>query len=368
MRLHTAGMTVVLAALIGCSQSDSDKTDTEDSVWHEVTEDEPAPATESVTEAAPKGDGFSGRHRQDPDNMWVPAEFKKGMTRFKDPGVYVDGVPMGMVRFGELPVPLEPYWHEERAAVPYKKGDTHKPYKIVKQRRYRWLDYFKAIGIDTDRIDQVHIYGGAKRRAAVVVTGDELRNHDGFMFRFGSDVYGKTIPACPSGVGDGKCPDVVGAVAIYIDKEAPIREGAHFYLNGERLKDIPYYGEPLRGGVRVYKDSQLATTIKRRKLTEDALKVTTAEGDTRWKFFAFLEMQGVKTDDIVEAWVIQRNLRVKRLSRAQIENATFEATGQKRGEILFGDESIPANALALHTTKVDEKDLPVIEPHEHEDH
>jgi hypothetical protein len=361
-------MTIVLAALLGCSQSDSSKqTESEDSVWHEATEKQNAPATESASEEAPKGDGFSGRHRQDPDNMWVPAEFKKGASRFKDPGVYVDGVPVGMVRFGELPVPLEPYWHEERASVPYKQGDAHKPYKIVKQRRYRWLDYFNALGIDTERIDQVHIYGGAKRRAAVVVTGKELREHGGFMFRFGSDVYGKTIPACPNGVGDGKCPDVVGAVAVYIDKKAPIREGAHFYLNGERLKDIPYFGEPLRGGVRIYKDGSLATTIKRRKLTQDELKVTTPEGDTRWKFFAFLEMQGVDTKDITEAWVIRQNKRVQKLTREQIENATFEATGQKRGEILFGDMSIPTNALALHTKPVSDSDLPVFLPHELED-
>ena len=296
---------------------------------------------------------------------WVAKEFGSGAKKFKDPGVYLDGKPVGMLKFGELPVPLEPIWHEEEASLPFVRGDGKPTTKIVRQRRYRFRDYFEALGINLAHIREVHLYGGSKRVSTLAVTGAALRaDKKHFTFRFGGDVWGKPIPDCPRGV-NGRCPDNVTAVAIYSRRKPPKRVGRSFHLNGKPVNGIPYFGDPLRGGIRVYLDGPLATTIKRNKLTDDALRVDTDGGDEpRWKFFAFLKAQGVDTKRIHEAWVIHNDRRVRRLSRAELENATFVANSQRRGEILFGDAKIPTKALALHTKPISKSDLPVLLPHE----
>lgn len=56
-----------------------------------------AKATAAKPKDAKKGD------QQDSD--WVPAEFKTGMLRWKDTGVYVDGKPIGFLNWGSFRSP-----------------------------------------------------------------------------------------------------------------------------------------------------------------------------------------------------------------------------------------------------------------------
>lgn len=289
---------------------------------------------------------------------------KNGIAQFKEPGVYLDGVPVGMLTFGELPVPLAPAWHQERGAVAFRPGDGAPRTRVVLQRRYRMIDYLTAIGVDVERIEELHIYGNQRRAAAVIVSGDDLRGFPDFTFRFGSGVTGKPIPACPVGLGDGKCPDSIGAVAIYVDKPAPTREGGSFYLDGKRLTDIPYYGQPLRGGIRVYRDGRLVSTIKRKLLDAGGQSVTTPDGQQHRGLMAFLRTQGVATDDVLEAWVIYDGRRVRRLGRADLDVATFVANPAHKGEILIGDGQVAAHSLALHTRAVTADQMPIILAHE----
>jgi hypothetical protein len=290
-----------------------------------------------------------------------------GILSFKDPGVYVDGVPVGMLTFGELPVPLAPVWFEETASVAFRPGDPGPREKIVRQRRYRFADYLEAVGVDLERVRELHIYGNQRRAAAVIVSGAELRDRQDFTFRFGGDVEGKPLPACPDGVGDGKCPDSIGAVTVYLDRTPPVRRGGHFYLDGDRVADIPYHGPALRGGVRVYRDGRLATTIKRNLLRRATTPVSTRGGQERWALYGFLATQGVDLATVAEGWVIHRDRRVRRLSRDQLLGATFVASPGISGEILLGDGAIPTSALALHSRPVAAGDLPTIEPHEQHD-
>lgn len=289
---------------------------------------------------------------------------KNGLAAFKDPGVYVDGVPRGMLTFGELPVPLEVAWYEEEAAVPFKAGDPGPRTKLVKQRRYRFRDYLTAIGVDLARVKALHIYGGQRRVVAVSISGDELRAADDFTFRFGAEIGGKPIPACPPGVGDGKCPDIIGVVTVYVDKEPPRREGGHFYLGDERVKDIPYHGPPLRGGIRVYKDNVLVATIKRNALAKSGAAVKGPKGDDRYALFAFLEERGVALGDVSEAWLVHGERRVKRVPKEALLGASFSADAAHQGAILFGDDDTPTQAIALHTRPLKPEDLPVILPEE----
>jgi len=350
MNLRTAG-TVLLSLSLAACQGKSDSS----------TEKKPAAKKKSPAIAKDVGQA----HLPAPKKVWIPKEFTRGAKRFKDPGVYVDGKPIGFLKFGELPVPLPVIWHKEKAAVPFKKGEpTH---KIVRQRRYKFMDYFKAMNVDVSKISEVHLYGGAKRRRAVVISGAKLRAGARFHFRFGSATFGKPIPACAYQLADTNCPDNISAVVVYVKKRPPVRKGGYFYDGKKRLDGIPYFGEPLRGGIRIYNDGPLAAMIKRKKLPKVSKYMTkTPDGKVHWNFFGFLQTQGVKTDTIAEAWIIHGNRRVRRIDRAKLTNATFTASAKKGGEILFGDEKIPTKAISLHSKRVAKQDLPVIQKHERE--
>lgn len=359
MRIEAAGLAFLFVAAIGCKGSSEPPVSTAEA---------PSPPAENEARSEAKegsmAQGFSGRHRDDPTNSWIPAEYKSGMARFKDPAVYADGVLVGMLRFGELPVPLEPLWFEEEASLEFKAGDKGSRTKIVKQRRYRFTDYFEAIGVDVTKIKEFHIYGGNKRRAAALIPGDVLRSlKDEFTFRFGGDVWGKPIPSCSS-KAKIRCPDQLTTATLYLEREPPVRKGNDFFLNGEPIYHVPYYGEPIRGGVHVYLDGRLVTTIKRHKLTDESLAVETPDGETAWKFFEFLKTQGVDITGVQEGWLINQDKRVKRIGVAELSDATFIATAQHSGVILFGEDRTPTQALALHTKPLKEEDLPVILPHE----
>ena len=279
--------------------------------------------------------------------------------RFKEPAVYLDGKPLGVLMFGELPVPLEPAWFEEKAAVPFNPGVEGPRHRIAKQRRYRYRDYLEAMGVDVARIKELHIYGGNKRAAAVVIPGDSIRNLDGFQFRFGGEIWGKPIPACPAGVGDGKCPDQIGTVTIYVDKEPPQRKGGHFYFNDKKIEGIPYLGTPIRGGLRVYLDGPMVTTVKRNKLRTQDLKTTGPEGKESYKLFEFLKLQGIDTNTIQEAWLVQYDRRIHKLARADLLDLRFKAGESGSGEILLGEDETATHAIMLHSKPVPHEDLPV---------
>ncbi len=304
---------------------------------------------------------------KDSGEEWIPQEHTEGMKIFRDPGVYVDGKPIGMLKWAEMPISLKPFWRDEEAAIPFKKGQPET--KLVKKRGYLFLDYFKAQRIDIKRIKEVHLYGGSKRYIALVVTGDSFRKSKGFGFRFGSDVFGKAIPACPEqGFADASCPDNINAVVAYIDKDPPERRGGHFFLEDKKVVGIPYYGLPVRGGVRVYLDGPFAAHVKRHKLEEvqdkEGVSIVMDDGKRKFNFFAFLETQNVDTSKVKQAWLVHNNRFVREISRKDLEKATFIAAERKSGQILFGDEQVACNAIHLQTKPVSAKNIPQPRPHE----
>jgi len=299
---------------------------------------------------------------------WQPAEFKSGNARWKDTAVYLDGRPIAMLNFGELPITLQPYWYEERVSAPKKAGSKDPGYRIIKQRRYRFNDYLRALGVDPAKVREIHVVG-PKLTETIIATGKDLISKDGkqFGFRFGGEVWGKALPVTPFEFGNGRSPDKIASVMIYIEKEPPrLVRNDGLYLGEEKITDVPYFGEPLRGGVRVYLDDRLESIIKRNLLEESAMGVKGDDGVTRWPLLAFLRAQGVDTSKMSEAWIISGEKRVERLSRAQLEKASFEASPQSKGEILIGDKKLPANAVAFHTKALRPEQLPVILPEEGE--
>lgn len=300
------------------------------------------------------------------DNDWTPAEHKSGMARWKDVGVYVDGKPMGFLTFGELPITIQPKWVKDKVSQDKPPGCPECPaWKWSKQRFYRFRDYVTAIGVDIRKIKVMHVYG-TRLSQSVVLTGKDLltKQADDFMFRFGMDVAGKPLPWVPEGFGNGKTPDKIAGVMIYIDRKAPTvtREGIE--LDGQPVTGVPYYGEPIRGGIRIYLDDKLATIIKRQEL--DPAKATkSASGELSWSFGEFLKSKGVDGSKIVEGWLIRDERRAEKLPFAELEKMLFAASSQAKGGIILGDNKLRANAIALHTRPIKQEELPVILDEEH---
>jgi len=297
------------------------------------------------------------------DSTWVPAEFKKGAARWKDVGVYLDGVPISFMTFGELPITLKPTWVKDKVSDNKPPGcpiEKCPGWKWSKARFYKFTDYLKALGIDPRKIKVMHVYG-PKMSQSIVATARDLAGPlaKGFMFRFGGLVTGKPIPQVPAGFGNGKTPDKISGVMIYINRKPPkvTRDGIE--LDGQLIQGVPYYGEPLRGGVRVYLDDRLATIIKRQEL--DPKQATqSADGELHWNLGKFLASKGVDTSKVVEGWVIRDDRRHEHFPWTDFENLTFEASSQAHGGVFLGDKRIRANAIALHTHAITPDQLPVV--------
>jgi hypothetical protein len=332
----------------------------------------PAPGSGSSTViAAGSGssvgsDAGSGSAAED---TYVPAEFKAGTSRFKDIGVYVDGKPAGFLSFGELPIALKPTWrkHKANAEKPIDCKDC-KIWKWEEQRYYRFTEYLHAIGIEPKTIKEIQVQG-PKETNTIVATGKELGEPkaEDFMFHFGGSVRGKAIPHVPLNFGNGRDPDKITAVMIYINKTPPTFDDDGFVLDGRPVDGIPYFGEPLRGGVRVYLDDKLAAIIKRQDLDYKHASVG-SDGEQSWLLWDFFKSRGVDTSKVVEGWVIRNERRQEHFPVAELSKMTFEAPSKSgkssSGAVLLGDQKIVANVIALHTHTIKPEELPAVRPDE----
>jgi hypothetical protein len=311
------------------------------------------------------GSGSDATKGDQQDSRWVPAEFKTGAARWKDTGVYLDGKPLTFMTFGELPITLKPTWVKEKASANKPPGCPECPaWKWMQQRFYKFSDYLVALGLDPHKIKELHVYGPKFTQSIIVKRKDfSDRRADGFMFRFGADIGGKAIPQVPEGFANGKTPDKISAVMIYVDKTPPTMGEEGFVLDGMPITGVPYYGEPLRGGVRVYLDDRLAAIIKRQEL--DAKKATTtSDGELHWSFADWLKSKGVDSSKLVEGWVIREDRRKEKLPWSELAKMSFTASSQASGGVLLGDQKYKASAIALHTRPIKPEELPVILPEE----
>jgi hypothetical protein len=346
----------VLGAIAGCR---GDK--------HERSRD-PVSALSGSAVAGDSGSATSAGSAS-ADDSYVPAEFKAGMNRFKDIGVYVDGKPVGFLAFGDLPIGLKPTWVKHKANIDKPLECKECPiWKWEEQRYYRFTDYLRALGIDLATIKQLHVQG-PKVTNTIIATGKDLLQPKAaeFMFWFGMSVRGKPIPHVPLDFGNGTDPDKITAVMVYIKKPPPTFDAGGYLLDGRPIDGIPYFGEPLRGGVRVYLDDKLACIIKRQDLDVKQSN-TGSDGELAWSLWRFLESRGVDTSKVVEGWVIRNDQRQEHFPTAELQAMTFEAPSKSgkstSGAVLLGDQKIVANVIALHTHALKPDELPVIRPDE----
>lgn len=280
----------------------------------------------------------SGSPRSDSAPPTADEQAKKnhgsGRDRWRGGGVYLDGQPIGMLRYAELPVGLEPMWVTERTRVPFRAGEEIR-YRETQVRRYRLTDYLRAVGVPLDQIVEVHLHGA--HDAAIVLTREDLRRHpDDILFKFAAETYGKPIPLVRA-IETGTTFDDLAAVAIYVARKPPqlVRDN-RLELDGIPVRGIPYRGEPLREGVRVYLDNRLVTVLKRNQLAS-ATRLTL--GDV-------LEREGVATARIARLELIYDEARTAKLPWGRIDFAFNPAAS---GEVTLGAQALPANSIALFT-------------------
>lgn len=326
----------------------------------------PQPAAAPPQEAAPADPDAKpkdGKKGDKSDDEWIPAEHKSGSARWKDTGVYVDGRPIGFLTWGELPVGLKPVWVRDKVSA-NKRPNTNDPgWRWMQQRFYRFTDYLKAVGIDVKKVKELHVYG-PRFTNSVTVTGKELQSPEAkeFLFRFGGSVHGKAIPKVPEGFGGGNPPDKIAGVTVYLEKEPPkLVQGVGFVLGNDVQWGVPYYGDPIRGGIRMYVDDKYAGIIKRQDLDPKKGKPD-KDGDLTWELAPLLSDQGIDAKKIVEAYVIRDERREDKLPVDQLPTMTFQASAQAKGGVLLGKDRVRANALAFHTRTLKPEELPYITP------
>lgn len=295
---------------------------------------------------------------------YVPAEFKAGAERWRDTGIYVDGKFYGLLTWPELPLALKPVWIPVKASAPKRYGTADTGWRWAKERRYRFSELAVALGLDLAKIREMHVYG-PRFSESIIVTGKELRSKlaEDFYFRFGSIVRGKALPSVPAGFGAGGTPDKVSAVMIYVEKTPPVLDrDVGLVLDGEVQSGVPYFGTPLRGGVRVYKDDRLVAYIKRQDLP--VTEANTTSGEPRWDLYAYLQRHGVDTADVVEGWVVREEKWAEHLDAAQLRTMWFSAGSQAKGHILLGEQQYKTQALILRSHVLAAADIPAADPDE----
>ncbi len=288
-----------------------------------------------------------------------------GGKKWRDTGVYVDGKPLGVLSFGELPIGLKPVFVEEKHSAEIEPGSHSPGYVLVRERRYRFSDLVVALGVKLADVKEIHVMG-PKVSEVVIASGAELRSKAGekFMFRFGGQVGGKAIPLVPRHFGNEMKPDKIAAVMIYVNERPPeLIPDEGLALDGKLIEGIPYYGsEPLRGGVRVYQDDKFVFQIKR-PLLRQTEAIASPDGVKRWKLWTLLAPR-IDQSKVVEAWLIRDERRREKLSRAELESITFEMGEKEQNKILLGDKKLPASAIAIHAHALSADELPQILPSE----
>ena len=319
--------------------------------------------------AVPVPDEGSAKKKKDEkkgdkkDDDWIPAEHKSGAARWKDTGVYLDGKPIGFMTWGEMPIGLKPTWVKDKVSANKRAGTKDLGWRWAQQRRYRFTDYLVAMGIDVKKVKELHVYGPRFSNSIVATTADLLSpKAREFYFRFGGNTSGKAIPQVPDDFASGHPSDKISAVMIYSEKVPPTLTPEGFELDGKPIDSVPYYGEPIRGGIRVYLDNRLAAIIKRQEL-DPKKATTTADGELEWKLGEFLATQGVDTSKVTEMWVVRDEHRKEKYAGADIGAMTFQASAQAKGGVLLrapadAEKLVRANSIALHTKPVTPEEMP----------
>jgi hypothetical protein len=330
----------LVASLVGCS-SETPSSASSSAVVATTAAKSSASAAPSVSASADakpaggKGDGSGGGQRG---------------QRFGDAPVYVDGKPLGVLRYFELPPTLHvrPQKLEDGREVP----------------RYRIAEYLQSVGVDLKKVKEIHLSGGRSRVS--ILAGDEFRKYeDSLLFSFTRGDSGKARTEWPDApIKVNTTIDTLVFVSVYVDREPPRFDSKRRVFldeSGAVIEGVPYAKpeESLRG-TRVYADGKLAGSVKRKRLPDSVLSKSYTLQKPRFSLDAYLASVGVDTAKITTLAVARGDFMVARLDaetwKKQREKADFSLAPGSEGRIIVhlplengGETALPASAILAYT-------------------
>jgi hypothetical protein len=257
--------------------------------------------------------------------------------KYRDCAVYVDGAPLAVMSFGELPPSLPTTWIEI--------GEPK-----MKVRRFIFWDYLAALGVDMKRLRAVHLYGG-RGRVAVIERAELARLEKELYFSFTQSTTGAPRMHWIPNMRTTDSIDKIGAMAVYVEKEPPTYNKAESRLevDGKPLGDaIPYLTKELRGGARVYLDGRLRAVLKRNALSEATRAQTSTAA--RWRLLPQLEALGVPLADVKGADLVNLDAPVGRVSIEALRTAELTVIERSGGQIFVDPPGTPVTVLMLYRT------------------
>jgi hypothetical protein len=307
--------------------------------------------TTEVVKAAPPVDqspeALSAQHGA----KWVDPDADgggAGFQGFKEAWVYVDGKPVGVLREVELP-PIPEVWLDEVEQLDFKAGDPGPHERTYQVRRWRLADYLDAVGVDRKKIKEVIIHGG---KGVVLIPGDLFRKYaKDILFNLTGQQETKLRVAFPYELNKqiNNTYDRYAAISVIVDKEAPtINDDDDLVLDGVELEGIPYYGQPLRGGIRVYLDGKLAMVIKRNSLGDEG---RVAPGAKEWNVGALMKARNIDASKVAAIDVLDPLQVVTRLPDHDVDALSFSTETQAQGAVQLSTGA-SMTALMLWTGKV----------------
>lgn len=239
--------------------------------------------------------------------------------RFKDAHVYVDGQPVAVLKYMELPPSLEPVILERSATK--------------RTIRFSLARYVECLGLDLSKVKAVHLYGGRGRLAALSAV--EVNKHrEDLLFQFTQQVTGKPRMSWPeTGVDVNTHLDIISDVAIYVAREPPAwsNQAQQFVLpDGKPVDGIPYVPAQDVGGSRVYLDGKLVTFMRRTA----AVDVDGKRSDGKTDFLQYLSQRGVDLSKVRTVDVIDEDTRLIRIPlNAQLHTLEFSFPARSQGRV-----------------------------------
>jgi hypothetical protein len=263
---------------------------------------------------------------------------RAGKRRFGEARVYVDGRVRAMLRYRELPPSLRTRWQrlEEGREV----------------RRFSFVEYLAALGVDVARVRQLHLYGGRERVA--IVDGAELRRlGDDLRFSFTRGDGGKPrVEAPEQGMRANTSIDKIANLAVYVEREPPRFDGKRRRFvrsDGSFFEGIPYAEGERHGGTRVYLDGQLLGSVRRRQLAAELVRGEPGGQAPTYALERYLRSLGVEPQRVSRVQLVDRRDRVAadvHLAAQHLDRAfDFRVPAHSRGRIVI-DQLAPNQRLS----------------------
>lgn len=240
----------------------------------------------------------------------------------QDAPVYVDGKPVGVIRFVELPTAVKPR--------------TVKLAGGFSQTNFTFNDYFKAVGVDLAKVKSVQLYGG--KRVAVIDASEFHRLGDKLQFSFLRGDRGKVRMEWPSEkLNVNTTIDLLTRVAVYVDKEPPHTDKNNDLVmpDGTKVAEdkMPYVDSEAGNGTRVYVDGAYVATVKRRKLGEELRVPAMDETDARFSLAGYTRSLGVDGTHAKAIDFVSSDDVVGRVDGAGAKQLSFSMPRHNQGRI-----------------------------------